>query len=270
MLNSILKRIRLFRHSKKESFFALYNVLGFFPKDIRLYEEALLHKSLSGKYTSDRYPNNERLEFLGDAIMNSIIAEILFKKFPNRNEGFLTNTRSKIVQRGTMDKIANQLGLNRLIIFSPHIRGHKNHILGNALEAFIGAIYLDQGYRKTRKFIEERILKPYIDMDVLIKKEMNFKSKLLEWTQKNHVSIEFELIEKYIDNEHNPVFQSQVLLNGLLAGIGTGYSKKESHQHAAQMALKKVKNDKEFVQDVLIQTSELKNTDNADDTDFHR
>ena len=227
MLNAIFRRIRLFRNPKKESYFALYKVLGFFPKNIRLYEEALLHKSLSGKYTTAQYPNNERLEFLGDAIMNSIIAEILFKKFPNRNEGFLTNTRSKIVQRETMDQIAHQVGLFPLIVFSSHVRGHKNHITGNALEAFIGAIYLDQGYRKTRRFIEERILKPYIDIDALVKKEMNFKSKLFEWTQKHHVGIEFELIEKYTDTEHNPVFQSQVLLNGVVAGMGTGYSKKE-------------------------------------------
>ena len=251
MLNSIFRKMRFFRHPKKESYFALYNVLGFFPRDIRLYEEALSHKSSSGRYTPNRYPNNERLEFLGDAIMNSIIAEILFKKFPNRNEGFLTNTRSKIVQRETMDQIAHQLGLPPLIVFSSHVRGHKNHILGNALEAFIGAIYLDQGYRKTRQFIEQRILKPHIDIDALVKKEVNFKSKLLEWTQKHHVGIAFELIEKYTDTEHNPVFQSQVLLNGFVAGIGTGYSKKESHQQAAQMALKKVKNNKGFVQDIL-------------------
>ena len=254
MLNRIFRRMRLFRHPKKESYYALYKVLGFFPKNIRLYEEALLHKSSSIAYTPNRYSNNERLEFLGDAIMNSIIAEILFKKFPDRNEGFLTNTRSKIVQRETMDKIAHQLGLPPLIVFSSRIRGQKNHILGNALEAFIGAVYLDQGYRKTRKFIEKRILKPYIDIDVLIKKEMNFKSKLLEWSQKYHVAIAFELIEKYTDNDYNPVFQSQVLLNGLLAGIGTGYSKKESHQQAAQMALNKVQNNKEFVQDVLNQS----------------
>ena len=251
MLSNIFRAMRLFRHPKKESYSALYKVLGFFPKNIRLYEEALSHKSLSREYTVGQYPNNERLEFLGDAIMNSIIAEILFKKFPNRNEGFLTNTRSKIVQREAMDKIAHQLGLSPLLVFSSRIQGHKNHILGNALEAFIGAIYLDQGYRKTRKFIEERILKPYIDMDALIKKEVNFKSKLIEWAQKQHINIEFELLEKYTDNERNPVFQSQVLLNGLLAGVGTGYSKKESHQQAAQMALMKVKNNKEFVLEVL-------------------
>ena len=250
MLKDIFRRIRLFHHPKKESYFALYKVLGFFPKNICLYEEALLHKSSSGKYTSAQYPNNERLEFLGDSIMNSIIAEILFKKFPKRNEGFLTNTRSKIVQREAMDRIAKQLGLPPLIVLSPHVREHKTHILGNALEAFIGAIYLDQGYRKTRQFIEQRILKPYIDIDALAKKEVNFKSKLLEWTQRNHVSIEFELIEKYADNDHNPIFQSQVLLNGVLAGVGTGYSKKESHQQAAQLALKKVKNNKEFVQKI--------------------
>jgi ribonuclease-3 len=225
--------------------------LGFFPGDIRLYEEALLHKSSSKGDTEGHYLNNERLEFLGDAILDSIIAEILFKKFPHRNEGFLTNTRSKIVKRETMDRVANQLGLHKLIISSARVKHLKSHILGNALEAFIGAIYLDQGYRKTRRFIENRILKPYIDIDVLAKKEMNFKSKLLEWSQKYRVYMDFQLLEKYADTERNPVFQSQVLLNGILAGIGTGYSKKESQQQAAKMGLKKIRNDKEFVQGVL-------------------
>jgi ribonuclease-3 len=225
--------------------------LGFFPNDITLYEEALLHKSSSKENTNGHYRNNERLEFLGDAILDAVIADIAYKKFPTRDEGFLTNTRSKIVKREMMDRVATRLGLNQLLISSNRIKTQKNHILGNALEAFIGAIYLDQGYRKTSQFIEKKIIKPFIDIETLAKKEVNFKSKLLEWSQKYKVMLDFELLENFTDPENNPVFQSQAKLNGLPAGVGTGYSKKESQQQASRMAMKKIKSDRAFVQEVM-------------------
>ena len=248
---SFFKTIWLFFHPKKESYFALRRILGFFPNDISLYEEALLHKSSFGENRWRSNHHNERLEFLGDAILDAIIADIVFKKYKNQNEGFLTNTRSKIVKRETLDQISGKLGLNRLIISSRGIHSQKNHILGNALEAFIGAVYLDQGYRKTYRFIEKRIISAYINIDALAKKEVNFKSKLLEWCQKTRVQMDYELLENFTDRDNNPVFQSQVLLNNLVAGIGTGFSKKESHQQAAQQALNKIKVDKNFVQEVL-------------------
>jgi ribonuclease-3 len=246
-----IKGIRLLLHPKKGSYFALKKILGFFPDTISFYEEALLHKSSAKENSRGTYRNNERLEFLGDAILDAVIADILFKKFKNHNEGFLTNTRSKIVKRETLDKISRELGLNKLIVSSTRIHSQKNHILGNALEAFIGAVYLDQGYPKTYRFIEEKMIAVYINIDTLAKKEVNFKSKLLEWSQKFKVQLEFQLLESFTDNDNNPIFQSQVLLNGLLAGIGTGYSKKESHQQAAYMALKKIKSDKNFIQEIL-------------------
>ncbi|GHT12277.1 ribonuclease 3 [Bacteroidia bacterium] len=247
----MLYRIRLFLCSKKEPYFALYKITGYHPKDITLYEEALLHKSYAKRDTNGRYRNNERLEFLGDAILSAIIADIVFKKFKNCDEGFLTNTRSKIVKRGTLDLISRELGLHKLIVSSSHLRSQKNHILGNALEAFIGAVYLDLGYRKTHRFIEAKIIKTCINIDALAKKEENFKSKLLEWSQKYKVELEFRVVEKYTDNENNLIFQSQALLNGIMAGIGTGYSKKESEQQASHIALKKIKANKEFVQRVI-------------------
>jgi len=195
--------------------------------------------------------NNERLEFLGDAILDAVVADIVFKKFKDQNEGFLTNTRSKIVKRETLDRISGKLGLNRLLISSPHAASQKNHILGNALEAFIGAVYLDQGYKKTYRFIDKRIISIYINIDALAKKEVNFKSKLLEWCQKYKVQMDYQLMESSIDRENNPIFQSQALLNGLLAGEGEGYSKKESHQQAAEEALEKIKSNKNFVREVL-------------------
>jgi ribonuclease-3 len=247
-----LKGIRLFLHPKRKSFFALKKLLGFFPKNISYYEEALHHKSFSREYKG-KYHNNERLEFLGDAVLNTIVADILFKKYKNHNEGFLTTTRSKIVQREMMDKISFELGLDKLIVSSSLLKSQsqKNHVSGNALEAFIGAVYLDQGYRKTHCFIEKKIIKAYINLDVLAKKEINFKSKMLEWGQKNRVKIEYELLDSFPDNEHNMVFQSKVLLNGISAGIGTGFSKKASHQQAAKMALQGLQSDKEFTEEIL-------------------
>jgi ribonuclease-3 len=247
----MLYRIRRFLHLKKGSYFALYKIIGFFPNDITLYEEALLHKSFPRENTNGHYRNNERLEFLGDAILDAVVADIVFKKFRNGNEGFLTNTRSKIVKRETLDKISKELGLNKLILSSSRLHVQKSHIFGNALEAFIGAIYLDLGYRKTHRFIEEKIIKAYINIDTLAKKEVNFKSKLLEWSQKYKVDLEYDVVEKFMDDNNNPIFQSQTLLNGITAGMGTGYSKKESQQQASQMALKKIRSDKEFVQKIL-------------------
>jgi ribonuclease-3 len=250
VFKDIFNRIRLFLHKKKESYFALYKTLGFFPDNISYYEEALLHKSLSQEDAKGRR-NNERLEFLGDAILDAVVADIIFKKFPDRNEGFLTNTRSKIVKRETLDRVASELGLQKLVVFSSRIKKQKSHIMGNALEAFIGAVYLDQGYKKTGRFIEKKIIEPHINIDVLVKKEVNFKSKLLEWSQKYKVDMCFELLENYMDNENNPIFQTQALLNGMLAGIGIGYSKKESQQQAAQMALNKIKSEEDFVKEIL-------------------
>ena len=250
-MKDFIKTIRLFFDPKKESYFALKKILGFFPNDISFYEEALLHKSSSDRNSNGVYRNNERLEFLGDAILDAVVADIVFIKFKNQNEGFLTNTRSKIVKRETLDRISAKLGLNRLLISSPRAASQKNHILGNALEAFIGTVYLDQGYQKTYRFIEKRIINIFINIDALAKHEVNFKSKLLEWCQKYKVLMDYQLTDNFLDRENNPVFQSRVLLNGLLAGEGEGNSKKESHQEAAEEALEKIKSDKNFVQEVL-------------------
>ena len=253
MLKLIFNEIRLFRNKKKESYFAFYKILGFFPKNIRLYEEALRHRSSSKDVESGKCINNERLEFLGDAILDAVVADIVFKKFKTKNEGFLTNTRSKIVQRESLNYIATELGLGKVIVFSSRINTQKSHIFGNALEALIGAIYLDQGYDKTYKFIDKHIIERYLNIEKLAKKEVNFKSKLFEWCQKYRVVLEFELIESFKDKDYTPIFQTQVKLNGLLAGVGIGNSKKAAHQGAAEMALKKIRKDNDFVESVKSQ-----------------
>lgn len=246
VLRNQIDKIRLLFRKDKESYLCFYHILGFFPRDIRIYEQALLHKSSSVRSEKGRPLNNERLEFLGDAILDAIIGDVVYKRFEGKREGFLTNTRSKIVQRETLNKLAVEIGLDKLIKYSTRSSSHNSYMYGNAFEAFIGAIYLDQGYERCKRFMEQRIIDRYIDLDKISRKEVNFKSKLIEWSQKSKMEVSFELIEQFLDSDSNPVFQTEVRIEGLPAGTGTGYSKKESQQNAAQMAIKKVK-DQEFM-----------------------
>ena len=241
MLRNQINKIRLLFRKDRESYLCFYRILGFYPRDIRIYEQALLHKSSAVRSEMGRLLNNERLEFLGDAILDAIVGDIVYKRFEGKREGFLTNTRSKIVQRETLNKLAVEIGLDKLIKYSTRSSSHNSYMYGNAFEAFIGAIYLDQGYERCKQFMEQRIINRYIDLDKISRKEVNFKSKLIEWSQKNKMEVSFELIEQFLDHDSNPVFQTEVRIEGLPAGTGTGYSKKESQQNAAQMAIKKVK-----------------------------
>lgn len=251
MLHTKIDKIRLLFRKNRESYLCFYRILGFYPRNIEIYEQALLHKSSSVKSDKGRLLNNERLEFLGDAILDAVVADIVYKEFEGKKEGFLTNTRSKIVQRDTLNKLAVEIGLDKLIKSSTRSSSHNSYMCGNAFEAFIGAIYIDRGYEACKVFMEEKIIKPYIDLDKVARKEVNFKSKLIEWSQKNKISISFELIEQFLDPGSNPVFQTEVLVEGQSAGTGIGYSKKESQQNAAQMALKKIKSNPEFLDEIL-------------------
>ena len=228
VLKAIYNRVRLLRLRSKEPYSVYYKILGFIPKDLGIYEQALLHRSASTKTEKGKWVNNERLEFLGDAVLDTVVADIVFRKFENKKEGFLTNTRSKIVQRETLNKLAVELGLDKLVVSATKGSSHNNYMYGNAFEAFVGAIYLDQGYEVCKSFIEKRVIDRYLDLGRIARKEVNFKSKLIEWSQKNKADLKFDLIESFLDNENNPVFQTQVILCGIKAGIGTGYSKKES------------------------------------------
>lgn len=257
MLRNQINKIRLLFHKDRESYFCFYKILGFFPRNIRFYEQALLHKSTSIRSEKGRPLNNERLEFLGDAILDAIVGDIVYKHFEGRREGFLTNTRSKIVQRETLNKLAVEIGLDKLVKYSTRSSSHNSYMYGNAFEAFIGAIYLDQGYERCKQFMEKKILKNYIDLDKMSRKEVNFKSKLIEWSQKTKMEVSFELIEQFLDQDYNPMFHTEVRIESLSAGTGTGYSKKESQQNAAQMALKKIKSDEAFKE--AIETAKIQN-----------
>jgi ribonuclease-3 len=250
VFSNITDRIRLLFRKDKESYFRFYKMLGFYPRNISIYEQALLHKSSSIKSEQGRLLNNERLEFLGDAILDAVVADIVYKKFEGKREGFLTNTRSKIVQRETLNRLAIEIGLDKLIKYSARQSSHNSYMCGNAFEALVGAIYLDRGYRACKHFMEHRIIGPYINLEKISRKEVNFKSKLIEWSQKNRVELTFELITQSHDQCFSPTFESEVLIEGIPAGRGIGYSKKESQQRAAHEAMGKIK-DSVFMESVL-------------------
>ena len=237
-------RIRLFTRKNKEPYLSLYAILGFYPNDITLYEQAFIHRSINST-PNGKYYNNERLEFLGDAVLDAIVADIIYKHFPNKREGFLTNTRSKIVQRESLNQIALEFGLDKKVTSMPYAAIHNKFLYGNALEALIGAIYLDKGYECCCQFVQERIINKYISLDKIASQEVNFKSRLLEWGQKTKLNIVFDLMETYTDEEGKPTFQTSVSLEGTLLGIGIGNTKKESQQSAAKTAIKKINKDKE-------------------------
>ena len=267
MLRNQIDKIRLLFRKDKESYFCFYKILGFYPRNIQLYQQALLHKSTSIRSEKGRPLNNERLEFLGDAILDAIVGDIVYKHFEGRREGFLTNTRSKIVQRETLNKLAVEIGLDKLVKYSTRSSSHNSYMYGNAFEAFIGAIYLDQGYERCKRFMEEKIFKNYIDLDKMSRKEVNFKSKLIEWSQKSKVEVSFELIEQFLDEDYNPMFHTEIRIEGISAGKGTGYSKKESQQKAAQAALKKIKNDASFKEQIEATKAQNHLPENTEETD---
>lgn len=250
MLRRFIKRVKVLPRHGKEPYLSFYNILGFYPDRIDLYKEAMTHRSSSIRSKKGKWVNNERLEFLGDAILDAIVADILYKKFEHKKEGFLTSTRSRIVQRETLNRLAMELGIDKLIVSSTRNLAHNTNIYGDALEALIGAIYLDQGYRVAKKFVYETMIKQHLSIEKVLKSEVDFKSRLIEWGQKNKVEVRFEVTESTYDAQNNPVFVSCVKVAEVEVGSGKGYSKKESHQMAAKVAIKKLRESNEL-QEIL-------------------
>ncbi|MDD4728684.1 MAG: ribonuclease III [Dysgonamonadaceae bacterium] len=270
MIKKLYKKIRAIPRKGKEPYLSFYNIVGFYPHDISLYQQAVAHKSSSIRLNNGKWVNNERLEFLGDAILDAIIADILFKEFVNKKEGFLTNMRSRIVQRETMNKLAVELGLDKLLVTSTRNVAHNTNIYGDALEALIAAIYLDQGYRVAKKFVFHTLIENHLDIEDVVKTEIDFKSRLIEWGQKHKLEVRFDIIDSYQDTNHNPIFHSSVLIADIVTAEGIGYSKKESHQKAAEKALKIIEEDKEFEKKLLDIANgiEKDNKEDIDSTQF--
>lgn len=251
MLINIIDRIRLPFRKDKELYSSLYDIIGIYPHNISYYKTALMHKSIRHRNNKGKPINNERLEFLGDAVLDCAVGDIVYRHFPGKREGFLTNTRSKLVQRDTLNKLAKEMGVCDLILSSGRSNTHNSYLGGNAFEALVGALYLDRGYNACMMFIKNRILAQMINIDKVAYKEVNFKSKLIEWTQKNKVKLEFKLIKGGKDKDGNPVFSYQVLLEDVCGCSGDGFSKKESQQKAAKDTLEKLKREPQFIDEVF-------------------
>ena len=254
--NSIIDRIKLPFRKEKELFSSLREILGFYPRRIELYKLALMHKSIARRNAKGKPVNNERLEFLGDAVLDAVVGDIVYRHFEGKREGFLTNTRSKLVQRDTLNKLAQEMGINQLILSSGHSNSHNNYMGGNAFEALVGAIYLDRGYDMCMRFMQKRILSQLINIDKVAYKEVNFKSKLIEWSQKNKVKLDFKLVSQSKESGGSPTFIYKAVIEGVEGGQGKGYSKKESQQLASKETLQRLKREPQFIDAVFAAKTE--------------
>lgn len=215
----------------------MLKILGFLPGKRKLYEIAFIHRSASLTCKQGHIINNERLEYLGDAILDAIIADYLYARFPNEDEGFLTQVRSKIVKRKQLNKLALTLGISSLLVSNTNSQQTKENLLGNAFEALIGAIYLDKGYQRAKRFVVRKILEKQLDVERLANKESDFKSRIIEWAQKQKQEINFVSQEESLPDSNETFFSSQVILSDRELGSGTGHSKKDAEQKAAEEAL---------------------------------
>ena len=246
MLSNIIDRIKLPFRKEKELYVALYNIIGFYPRDISLYKLALMHKSMYKRNAKGKPVNNERL-----AVLDAAVGDIVYRHFPGKREGFLTNTRSKLVQRETLGRLAQEMGITQLILSSGRSMSHNSYMGGNAFEALVGALYLDRGYDACMQFLQKRILNQMINIDKVAYKEVNFKSKLIEWAQKNRVRLDFRLVEQHKDNNGSPVFTYMVEMEGVDGCDATGYSKKESQQMASKRTLEKLRKQPQYLDSVF-------------------
>lgn len=251
MLNNLIDRIKLPFRKEKELYSSLYDILGFYPRNIEYYKLALMHKSIMHRGANGKPVNNERLEFLGDAILDAVVGDIVYRRFPGKREGFLTNTRSKLVQRETLNRLAREMGVCRLILSSGSASSHNNYMGGNAFEALVGAIYLDRGYAGCMQFMERRILNRMINIEKVAYKEVNFKSKLIEWSQKNRIRLDFVVKEQGKDKNGSPFFFFCAVLEGIEGSTAKGYSKKESQQLASKLTLERLKKEPKFIDEVF-------------------
>ena len=233
MIDFLLRPFRRNFGKDKAFYAAIDDMFGFIPNNIELYKLALIHKSASIVLDNGQHINNERLEFLGDAVLECVSSDYLFIEFPDKNEGFLTQLRSKMVSRQTLNEVAKRIGLDDYVITHSSNNLSQKHIYGDAFEAMMGAIYLDQGYDFVNRLLINRIFVDYIKVGSLLESETDFKSRLIEWCQKNHHTIHFATSHDKTYSSTYPFFYSKVLIDNMEVGYGAGDSKKEAEQRAA-------------------------------------
>lgn len=230
-----------YKGENKEFYLFFKNILGFIPRNTELYQIAFIHKSKSRETGQGWRVNNERLEYLGDAVLSAVVAEYLYKKYPYQGEGFLTEMRSKLVSRANLNKLAQRIGLLQLIEYNRASQGVFKSIEGDAFEALIGAIYLEKGYRFTRKMVIKKIMTNYLDIDEMAHTEWNFKSKLIDWCQKNHKKITYEVKRVAHDGkESRRQYDVCVNIDGTPAEHAIEFSIKAAEQLASEKTYKKL------------------------------
>ncbi len=234
-----LRPLRFYLSNEKHFYEAIKNIFGFYPENIFLYKLAFRHKSQSEVLLNGIRVSNERLEFLGDTVLSTVVADHLFRMFPFKDEGFLTEMRSKIVSRAQLNKLSLRLGIDQLIIHTQEKNNVYRSIKGDAFEAIIGAIYLDKGFEFTRKVLINRVIKNNFDLNELIATDVNFKSKLIEWAQKEKRTLEFVVVQEVGAGYHKQ-YVVDVLINNEVVGTGRDYSIKGAEQNAAMKAVEQL------------------------------
>ena len=237
MLRDLRYRIKLFSSTRKEFYSFIKETTGFSPLKLRLYDLAFIHRSASSADLMGQPCNNERLEYLGDAVLGTIVADYLYNRFPRKDEGFLTQMRSRIVNRSFLTQLTFKLGLHHFVNSNTNSVNDTSHIFGDVFEAFIGAIYLDVGYQGAKHFVIKKVLSVHVDIHELERSDNNFKSQLIEWGQKNKREVEFDTHENPGTGQGNLPFVSVISIDGQTVGKGEGYSKKEAQQSSACKAL---------------------------------
>jgi ribonuclease-3 len=228
--------------SDKKLALSIRNIFGFYPGNIYLYQLAFRHKSASKEVVNGLKMSNERLEYLGDAVLGSIVADYLFKKFPYKEEGFLTEMRSKIVSRSQLNKLSKKLGFDKLVESEAFCNNHSKSLYGDAYEAFIGALYLDKGYAFARRIILKRIIEVHFDIEQLENEDTNHKSQMIEWSQKEKVPIEFNVVNE-VGNGYGKQYIVELSVDGTVYGQGRDYSIKGAEQLASGKAIERLESE---------------------------
>lgn len=226
---------------KQEFSSRLKKILGFRPGNLKLYEIAFIHRSASFTLPDGKRVNNERLEYLGDAVLDAILSDFLFEKFPDANEGFLTKIRSRIVNRDVLNQLAVSMGINQILISNVSSAHPTRNLYGDAFEALIGSVFIDKGFKKTKKLFLKNVLNKYLDLNTIVNTDSDYKSLVFEWVQKNKSNLIFTYNEEYDFNLKKSVFSTTLFIDKKELGEGHGSSKKEAEQEAASQAWKHIK-----------------------------
>jgi ribonuclease III len=226
---------------KREFSSRLKKILGFSPGNLKLYEIAFIHRSATFTLPNGKKVNNERLEYLGDAVLDAILSDYLFEKFPDANEGFLTKIRSRIVNRDVLNQLAVSMGIDKILISKISSTHITRNLYGDAFEALIGSVFLDKGFRRTKRVFIKNVLNQYLDLDLIVKTDTDYKSLVFEWVQKHKSNLIFTYKEEYDFNLKKSVFSTTLFIDKQEFGEGQGSSKKEAEQEAASQAWKRLR-----------------------------